>query len=361
MGSAMVGRDTQNRARNTMSSVYFDPELSDEERRQRLYAGDIVILSATPGTKALVSLAKEMLEEAFAPHDPRKIHKHMTPEQVAAVLSDLKPSFIHHPECKKLISTIMSENGVALDKLYFDVPRLRSAYPSHFLSSGIAYAFHPHRDTWYSAPMCQINWWLPIYQLDANNSMGFYPRYYDQAVKNNSDIYNYYEWNTKNRATASQHIKEETREQPKPQQELDPLTIRYLPAPGGVIVFSGAQLHETAPNTTDLVRYSIDFRTVHLDDVVARRGAPNIDSRSTGTTMRDYLRASDLQHLPEEIVRLYDDGTATVDQVLYFGDRLKSGVRLIGQATADEPADDLDRLRPCGGGRRPRGRPGHRQ
>jgi hypothetical protein len=40
-----------------MSSVYFDPELTAEERRQRLYAGDIVILSATPGTRALASLA----------------------------------------------------------------------------------------------------------------------------------------------------------------------------------------------------------------------------------------------------------------------------------------------------------------
>ena len=70
---------------------------------------------------------------------------------------------------------MMREHGVNLEKLYFDVPRLRSAYPSHFLSSGIAYAFHPHRDTWYSAPMCQLNWWLPIYPLDPNNALGFIP------------------------------------------------------------------------------------------------------------------------------------------------------------------------------------------
>jgi hypothetical protein len=307
-----------------MSSVYFDPELGDDERRRRLYAGDIIILSASQGTRALVSLAREMLEEAFAPHDPRKIHEHMTAEDVAAVLSKLKPSFIHHPECKNLIPMIMKENGVDLDNLYFDVPRLRSAYPSHFLSSGIAYAFHPHRDTWYSAPMCQLNWWIPIYPLDGNNAMGFYPRYFGEPVKNNSEIYNYYEWNTKSRASAAQYVKADTREQPKPQQELDGPSIRYLPAPGSVIVFSGAQLHESVPNATDVARYSIDFRTVHMDDVLARRGAPNIDSRCTGTTMRDYLRASDLEHLPEDVVQAYDDGSATGDQVLYFGDRLKA-------------------------------------
>ena len=305
-----------------MSSIYFDPEPDDEARRERLYAGDIVIFSASRGTQALISLARTMLEDAFAPHDPRTVHLQTTPEAVAAVLAKVKPSFIHHPECKTLIPMIMEEHGVDLDKLYFDVPRLRSAYPSHFLSSGIAYAFHPHRDTWYSAPMCQLNWWIPIYPLDPDNSMAFYPRYVKEPVENNSEIYNYYEWNTKNRAAAAQHVKSDTREQPKPQQQLDPLTVRYLPPPGGIIVFSGAQLHETVPNTTDVARYSIDFRTVHLDDVVARRGAPNLDSRCTGTTMRDYLRASDLEKLPEEVVQLYDDGAATADQVLYFGDRL---------------------------------------
>jgi hypothetical protein len=305
-----------------MSSVYIDPDFSDEERRQKLYAGDIVILSPSPGTKALIALARQMLEDAFAPRDPRTIHNYMSAEQVAAILSDLKPKFIHHPECKTLIPLIMQEHGVDPDKLYFDVPRLRSAYPSYFLSSGIAYAFHPHRDTWYSAPMCQLNWWLPVYPLDPNNAMGFYPRYFDEPVKNNSEIYNYYEWNTKNRASAAQHVKSDTREQPKPQQSLDSVSISYLPAPGGIILFSGAQLHETVQNTTDVARYSIDFRTVHRDDVVARRGAPNVDSRCTGTTMRDYLCAANLEPLPENIVKLYDDGTATSDKVLYFGNRL---------------------------------------
>ena len=268
-----------------------------------------------------------MLEEAFAPHDPREIHRHLSAEDVAAILGKLKPAFIHHPECKKLLPQIMAEHGVELDKLYFDVPRLRSAYPSHFLSTGIAYAFHPHRDTWYSAPMCQLNWWIPVYPLAPDNAMGFYPRYFGEAVQNNSEIYNYYEWNAKSRATAAQHVKSDTREQPKPQQELEPVTVRYLPPPGGVIVFAGAQLHETVPNTTDVARYSIDFRTVHYDDVVNRRGAPNVDSRSTGTTMRDYVRASDLSHLPDEAIALYDDASARSESVLYFGDALAKEAR----------------------------------
>lgn len=303
-----------------MPSVYFDPRLDDAARRHRLYSGDLVILSPTPSSLGLVQLARQMVEKAFAPHDPRRVHEHLDPQEAARVLSELKPAFIHHPECKRLIAAMLHENGVDLDKAYFDVPRLRSAFPSHYLASGIAYAFHPHRDTWYSAPMCQLNWWIPIFDLDPDHAMGFYPSYFTRPVLNNSEIYNYYQWNSSARANAAQHVKSDTREQPKPQQELEPLTLRYLPPPGGTIVFSGAQLHETVPNTTDLVRYSIDFRTVHLDDVTAGTGAVNIDTRCTGTTMRDYARASDLQSLPDEVIQLYDDGTGREGQILRWGE-----------------------------------------
>ena len=98
----------------------------------------------------------------------------------------------------------------------------------------------------------------------------------------------------------------------------------FLPEPGGIILFSGAQLHETVPNTTEVARYSIDFRTVHLDDLVDRRGAPNVDAACTGTTMRDYLRGTDLAHLPEDVVAQYDDDSARSGAILHFGDRLAS-------------------------------------
>ena len=90
--------------------------------------------------------------------------------------------------------------------------------------------------------------------------------------------------------------------------ELDPQARLICPV-GGVILFSGQQMHSSVPNTSGLTRFSIDFRTVHLDDVVAKRGAPNIDSVDTlelscGTTCRGRI-----SRIPEEIVSLYDDGT----------------------------------------------------
>jgi hypothetical protein len=313
-------------------AVHIDSPLTDEERRARLYAGDIFIFSANPHSRRLIEFAREMIEEAFKGLDPRKLHETMAVEAVVDVLKDLKPRFIHHPMCKKVIPEMLDHWGIDLEKVYFDVPRLRTAYPSGFLSSGIAYAFHPHRDTWYSAPPMQLNWWLPIYQLDRQNCMGFYPRHFDSPVRNNSEIYNYYRWNEQSRATAAQHIKCDTREQPKPQEEVKGPSVRYLPQPGGCILFSGAQLHETIANTTGVARYSVDFRTVHLDDVKAHRGAPNIDSRCTGSTLRDYLKASSPgEHLPDELVTEYDDGSEVQASILYFGDKLVRENRASGK------------------------------
>jgi hypothetical protein len=107
--------------------------------------------------------------------------------------------------------------------------------------------------------------------------------------------------------TAALHVKSDTRRQPKPEEpiEAEP-QIRVIVPVGGILIFSAAQMHSTVPNTSGRTRFSIDFRTVHLDDVVARAGAENIDSQCSGTTLRDFLRVADLAHIPENLVSLYD-------------------------------------------------------
>jgi len=296
-----------------MNSVFFDSALGDDARRERLYAGQLFVYAPVPSALKLVELARELIREAFGAHDPELAQHDMPVEEYAALLAALKPKFIHHPTAKACLQGILRELGCDLSKTYFDVPRMRTATSENYLTSGIAYAFHPHRDTWYSAPFSQINWWLPIFDIQPSNAMAFHPRYWGQPVRNGSREYNYGEWNRTSRQEAAKHVTSDTRKQPKPEEplELDP-QIRLLPSVGGMILFSGAQLHSTVPNDSGRTRFSIDFRTVHYDDVVGWRGAPNLDSECTGTTMRDYLRGTDLVHLPEEICSAYEAGTPLV-------------------------------------------------
>lgn len=289
-------------------NIYIDSKMTDNVRRRELYQGSIFVHTRCPSALELCQFARALIEQAFHPLDPLTLHETLPAERCAEILAALKPTFIHHPESKRLIQRMLRELGCDLEKTYFDVPRLRTAFSGDYLKSGIAYAFHPHRDTWYSAPFSQINWWMPVFPLNGENCMAFHPRYWGTAIRNGSSHYNYDLWNKESRHSAAQHITTDTRVQPKPEEpiELDP-QVRLICDVGGVFLFSAAHLHSTVPNTSGQTRYSIDFRTVHIDDVLAQTGAANIDSACTGTTMRDYLRGTDFTHIPDDAVALYEE------------------------------------------------------
>jgi hypothetical protein len=290
-----------------MTTIYFDTHPGDEERRRRLYAGDLFVYSPRASTKALTELARSLIEEAFHPLDPQHAQESLPVEKFVEIVGPLKPRFIHHPRTLELLLELLRDVGADMEKTYFDVPRMRVATSGGYLTAGVAYVLHPHRDIWYSSPPCQLNWWLPVYPFESESSFAFHPRYWDVAVPNSSSEYNHYEWNKVGRASAAQQVKADTRKQPKPlgPLELEP-ELRVVCSPGGLILFSGAHLHSTVPNTSGRSRFSIDFRTAHLDELASLGGAPNIDRHCTGTTLFELRRASDLSPVPEEIIRLYD-------------------------------------------------------
>ncbi|HXF93345.1 MAG TPA: hypothetical protein VNK46_11365 [Nitrospiraceae bacterium] len=301
------------------NTVYFDAPVNDDDRRLMLFDGQLFVYSPRKSTLAFIEFARNLIAEAFAPHDPEYAQYRMPVEQYAEILGKLKPHFIHHPESKQHLKAILADLGCDLGKTYFDVPKMRSSTSDNYLTTGIAYAWHPHRDTWYSAPMCQINWWIPIYDIRSDNAMAFHPRYWNRPVQNSSSGYNYYLWNQQHRGShVAQYLKEDPRPLPRATEpmELDPQLRLIVPA-GGIILFSAAQMHSSVPNTSGKTRFSIDFRVVHLDDVASKRGAPHTDEQCTGTTMRDYLRATDLSHVPDNLIALYDDGTAVQGEVVY--------------------------------------------
>ncbi len=286
-----------------MNTVYFNRFVDDDRRRAELYGGQLFVYTPTASTEALCAHARSMAEEAFAPLDPRTAQDELPVDEYVAILAELKPSFIHHPQSKTLIQGLLAEFQCDMEKTYFDVPRLRTATSGDYLKSGLAYAFKPHRDTWYSPPMCQLNWWLPVYDIHSDNTMAFHTRYWNEPVRNSSAEFDYQEWNETGRKAAASQVKQDTRRQSEALEdlELDP-QLRIIQPAGGLLIFSAAHLHSTVPNTSGETRISIDFRTVHWDEVQADTGAPNVDSECTGTTMMDYLRGTDRSHMPDAVI-----------------------------------------------------------
>lgn len=294
-----------------MTTIHFDAWTDDPSRRERLYEGDLFVYGATPETLAFKDFTAAMVEDAFGGRDPETAQYDMAVEDYARLLGELKPRFIHHPESKTHIQNILTRFGCDAAATFFEVPKLRSSTSDGYLTAGIAYAWHPHRDTWYSAPQCQINWWMPVYDILPGNCMAFHTAQWGKSIHNSSQGYNYYEWNRKYRGQGvAQHINSDPRPLPKP---LEPIAAdddhRIIVPPGGLILFSAAHLHSSVANMTGRTRFSIDFRTVASPDLQARAGAANVDSACTGTVLREYMSARDLSRVPDDLVGLYEDGT----------------------------------------------------
>jgi hypothetical protein len=306
-------------ASNTNNAIYIDSRASDEVRRTRLYEGQIFTFTPSAESRALREFAVEMISEAFAPLDPRYAQFEMPVERFVEIFGPLKPRFIHHPKTMELMRALLLGLGCDDQETYIDVPRLRGVTSDAYLTAGVGYAHPLHRDTWWSAPLAQLNWWMPLYELESESSMAFHPRYWAEGVENHSEDFDYYEWNATGRAEAARHIHSDTRRQPHPPRDIEPdPQVRLIVPEAGLIVFSGAQMHSTVPNTSGRSRFSIDFRTVNLADLQHGRAAPNVDSRPLGTSLRDFRRMADLAPMPDDVVTRYDSGQLHGDAVLVF-------------------------------------------
>ena len=146
-----------------MVNVHIDPAFDDAERRRRLYGGDVLVYTHVPEVAAFAAYTREMITELFAPHDPLTISSVHSPEELADLLIEFKPRWIHDPRSMEHVRAIARALGCEPEKIHADVPKLRTAFPQGGLSTGIAYAFQAHRDTWYAAPKAQLNWWMPVW------------------------------------------------------------------------------------------------------------------------------------------------------------------------------------------------------
>lgn len=291
-----------------MATVHIDPSFDDGERRRRLFAGDVIVYTHVPEIAAFAEFTRGLVTEALAPEEPTGVHTRRSPDELADILIEFKPKFIHHPESIAHVRRVVTALGADDDEVYADVPKLRTAFPVGGLNTGIAYAFQAHRDTWYAAPRQQVNWWMPVWPVQADNIMEFYPRWFGREIPNNSGDYDYYVANAWRGRIKDFSGAKDMRVHPAPTGEFgaDEPRLCLVPPVGGVMLFSGDQLHASIPNTSAATRYSIDFRTVHIDDVRSGAGAPCADVRCVGTALRDFRRLSDSAELTEEEVAPYD-------------------------------------------------------
>jgi len=293
---------------------------SIDKFERETYRGRLTVLPASPAGKELCDWAAQMVRDAFHPLDPLTAQHKLSVDEFVDIAGPLKPRFIHDPQTRVLQKKYLAEIGFDDERTYLDVPRMRVVTSDHYLTSGVGHAQPPHRDTWWSAPFQQIQFWMPIFPMSRGSSMEFYPHYVETAVPNTSDDFNIYNWNATGRKNAAKHKKgEDKRGIPMPHGPLDhPGACQIVLPVGGSVIFSANQLHATSENNTGLTRFSLDFRLVDIEHVKEGVGAKNVDSGATGTALRDFKRISDDAIIGEDVVKPYDTGEISADGVLVF-------------------------------------------
>lgn len=254
--------------------------------REEIYAGAIFKYAPTPASLETVVYIKEALAKAIdLPLE--SVHERLTEKEFSDKMRQLRLMIVEDKACMEHVRNLMSDFGFAAGENAFDFLRLRSVLHNGHLNPALERAYSLHRDTWYANPQCQINWWIALHDVPEERAFSFYPSYFRKKIENTSGQFDYNDWISKVgwQSTRSPQAFDYPRALQRPEGGRETFFCRA----GEIILFSAAHLHQTNPNTTGLSRFSIDFRTVHMEDHRNNKGALNIDNGSIPDALRDYV------------------------------------------------------------------------
>lgn len=278
--------------------LYVNRKLDDAARRAAAYDGAIFLFTSPPASLAIVEWIREIVGKAFELPDPTTAHRVYGVEEFVKRSGPAKSFFTNDQKTKDLCRSLILSMGCDPERTYFDLPRVRVVPPTAYLSSGVSYNYKPHRDTWYAHPRQLINYWVPVFDSLETTVMSMYIDYFRTPVLNKSNEWDYDEWVKNSRFAASSNISGEARPHPVPSEDVATSTdLRIIQNAADIMMFSTCQLHASAPNVSDVTRFSYDMRTLNIDDLAQGHGPKNIDGKPGGSTLRDFLRVSDFAPL----------------------------------------------------------------
>ena len=136
----------------------------------------------------------------------------------------------------------------------------------------------PHRDTWGSGIMAQVNWWLPLYPLADTRTMLLWPDAFRRPIANTSGEWNFDTF--RNRGQRDYPLLPVARVRPAHRG------VPVLIEAGQLLGFSAAHLHAGVSDASGRTRLGVDTRSVWEPDRNAGRGAPNVDGAARAEMWR---------------------------------------------------------------------------
>ena len=266
----------------SLSLSTIKPPITADQIGRRVFAGDLLLFPPSPAMRRLLTQTRIIVKETFeCDYPPRAydLYSHANFLKRAKIAQQR----VNSDECKPLFAAILTAAGINNQSLFWDTLGLRVAppirQPQDINKRGFRSHVAAHRDTWGAGFQAQINWWMPLWRLANQRTMGFYPSYWRQPLKNTSDTWSFQEFLTSRKQSSSGRAAtypSAPQALAAPQEPITPLKIK----PGELVAFSSAHLHASIYNATSLTRFSLEIRTLNLSDLQNNVGAPNIDNGS---------------------------------------------------------------------------------
>lgn len=261
--------------------------------RSGVYQGKLYQKGATQASKKAVDDTLNLLEDELATVDVRHAWQHIKPEVFFESIGRIRKQLFMNKAHRRNVLEVIEAMGLDSDLVAFEPFRLRVIQHLGHQNPLAAPVYYPHRDTWYAHPQCLMVGWIPLDDLSCDETFEIYPDWWNKPVPNDSEIFDYSQW-----------VRDGWQLKIGWQHKRSGTTARYPGTTEPVefgqsvgfdckaadnIVFSGGHFHKSLEQATGKSRFSLDFRMVHLADIDDRRGAPNVDSRSKGCAVVDYL------------------------------------------------------------------------
>ena len=264
-----------------MKIIQIDKPISDKERANVLFSGDLLIQKNITAMNSLIKWTSSLVSDALSPLEATTAQAQLSPEAFIKLTTNAQATFRYSEHAKALFFKALAECGVNLNNTYYDHFPLRIV-PYGTTHGGARNSFiSPHRDTWGSNIHSQINWWAPIYRLEESRTIAIYPSYWTNAIANDTKDWRF-ATHIESRRNTPAGLKAPYPSAPSILETIDESeVIKVMLEPGDVLSFSSAHLHGSVPNTSNQTRYSVEMRTINDEDLQAGREAPNVDNEAT--------------------------------------------------------------------------------
>jgi hypothetical protein len=267
--------------------------LEDPGIREKVYGGEILVFKSIEAMAEFCSFADGLIREVLDTEDPLRAQFEIGGEGYLQKAEELQRRFRKENWARVLLCEALRSAGVDPRHTFWDRPYLRTSPHGGGSEGHQTAALGFHRDTWASKVYSQINWWAPIYPIDAGRTIAFYPEYWQSLLNNTSA-----EWDLEEiRAGKNLPLV------PEPVESVSTVSeLRVVLDPGDLLCFSGAHLHASVPNATGVARFSVEVRTASAEDEARGQGASNLDGQAPHRALSWFRHMEDELSLSEALV-----------------------------------------------------------